>query len=106
MKATTSLRRIRKSSPKCSAELTRYSRVSRRTYRNRGPRRKSAARIPAYPPERFLDRSFDRVVAREGNHATPQLRYMPAIIDFLGYNPLPSARIRAERLVRHRTSLG
>ncbi len=41
----------------------------------------------------------------EGNHSTPEVRYMPAIIQFLGYNPLP-AKTLAERLVRHRTSLG
>ncbi len=28
----------------------------------------------------------------EANTATPEIRYMPAIIDFLGYNPLPAAR--------------
>ena len=42
----------------------------------------------------------------EGNHATPELRYMPAIIEFLGCNPLPPATNWAERLVRHRTTLG
>jgi transcriptional regulator with XRE-family HTH domain len=31
---------------------------------------------------------------------------MPAIIRFLGYNPLPEANGWGERLVRHRTSLG
>ena len=31
---------------------------------------------------------------------------MPAIIEFLGYNPLPPATSLAERLIRHRTSLG
>jgi len=31
---------------------------------------------------------------------------MPAIIVFLGYNPLPQGMTYAERLVRHRTSLG
>jgi transcriptional regulator with XRE-family HTH domain len=31
---------------------------------------------------------------------------MPAIIEFLSYNPLPPATTLAERLVRHRTSLG
>jgi transcriptional regulator with XRE-family HTH domain len=31
---------------------------------------------------------------------------MPAIIRFLGYNPLPEAKSWGERLVRHRTSLG
>jgi transcriptional regulator with XRE-family HTH domain len=31
---------------------------------------------------------------------------MPAIIRFLGYNPLPEGTSWGERLVRHRTSLG
>jgi transcriptional regulator with XRE-family HTH domain len=31
---------------------------------------------------------------------------MPAIIRFLGYNPLPEAKTLAEQLVRHRTTLG
>jgi transcriptional regulator with XRE-family HTH domain len=31
---------------------------------------------------------------------------MPAIIPFLGYNPLPEATTLGERLVRHRTTLG
>jgi transcriptional regulator with XRE-family HTH domain len=38
--------------------------------------------------------------------ATPSLTYMPAIIEFLGYNPLPPAANWAERLVRGRTTLG
>lgn len=31
---------------------------------------------------------------------------MPGIIAFLGYNPLPEATTLAEKLVRHRTTLG
>jgi DNA-binding XRE family transcriptional regulator len=42
----------------------------------------------------------------EGNTSQPEVRYMPAIIRFLGYNPLPSAKTLGERLVRHRTTLG
>ncbi len=42
----------------------------------------------------------------EANTANPRLPYMPAIIEFLGYNPLPTAKNTAGRLVRHRTSLG
>ncbi len=42
----------------------------------------------------------------EANRGQPQLRYMPAVIGFLGYNPLPKATDLAGRLVRHRTSLG
>ena len=42
----------------------------------------------------------------EANASSPEIRYMPAIIRFLGYNPLPEANGWGERLVRHRTSLG
>jgi len=42
----------------------------------------------------------------EANDSEPRLQYMPAVIEFLGYNPLPPASSWAERLVRHRTSLG
>jgi DNA-binding transcriptional regulator YiaG len=31
---------------------------------------------------------------------------MPAILRFLGYNPLPAAKAWGERLVRQRTTLG
>ena len=42
----------------------------------------------------------------EANTANPEIRYMPAIIRFLGYNPLPEAKTLGEQLVRQRTSLG
>lgn len=42
----------------------------------------------------------------EANQSTRRLQYMPAIIEFLDYNPLPPASSWAERLVRHRMSLG
>ena len=42
----------------------------------------------------------------EANTATPAIRSMPAIVDFLGYDPLPVAKGWGERLVRHRTTLG
>ncbi|MCX6634262.1 MAG: helix-turn-helix domain-containing protein [Acidobacteria bacterium] len=42
----------------------------------------------------------------EANTASPEIRYMPAIIRFLGYNPLPEADTLGERIVRRRTSLG
>lgn len=43
---------------------------------------------------------------RESNDSSPEVRYMPAVIEFLGYNPLPEAQSMAEHLVRHRTTLG
>jgi DNA-binding transcriptional regulator YiaG len=42
----------------------------------------------------------------EANTVAPEVRFMPAIIRFLGCNPLPEARALAEQLVRHRTTLG
>jgi transcriptional regulator with XRE-family HTH domain len=42
----------------------------------------------------------------EANTSTPEIRYMPAIIRFLGYNPLPEATRLGERLIRERKSLG
>lgn len=42
----------------------------------------------------------------ESNGNQPEIRFMPAISGFLGYNPLPPATNLAERLMRHRTSLG
>jgi transcriptional regulator with XRE-family HTH domain len=42
----------------------------------------------------------------EGNLSKPEIRYMPAIIRFLGYSPLPEAKSWADRLVQCRTALG
>jgi transcriptional regulator with XRE-family HTH domain len=42
----------------------------------------------------------------ESNRSKPGLQYMPAIIRFLGYNPLPPADGWADRLVQCRTVLG
>jgi hypothetical protein len=41
----------------------------------------------------------------EANNGTPEIRFMRAIIRFLGYNPLPEAKSLAEQLVRQRTTL-
>jgi predicted transcriptional regulator len=42
----------------------------------------------------------------EANTSNPEIRYMPAIIHFLGYNPLPAADGWSAQLVRQRTTLG
>jgi transcriptional regulator with XRE-family HTH domain len=42
----------------------------------------------------------------ESNRSVPEVRYMPAIIRFLGYNPLPDATGWGQRLIRQRTILG
>ena len=42
----------------------------------------------------------------ERNATIPEDRYMPAIIQFLGYNPLPPANSLAERLTDARRRLG
>ena len=42
----------------------------------------------------------------EGNRTKPGLKYMPAIMRFLGYNPLPPSDDWADRLVQGRTAMG
>jgi transcriptional regulator with XRE-family HTH domain len=42
----------------------------------------------------------------EANASSPEVRYMPAIIGFLGYNPLPASERWADRLVQGRTAMG
>lgn len=42
----------------------------------------------------------------ESDDSKPSVPHMPAIIEFLGYNPLPAATTMPERLLRHRTSRG
>jgi transcriptional regulator with XRE-family HTH domain len=42
----------------------------------------------------------------ESNATVPEVRYMPAIIQFLGYNPLPAANSLPERLATARRALG
>ncbi|MGC9998475.1 MAG: recombinase family protein [Bryobacteraceae bacterium] len=46
------------------------------------------------------------IVNWEANAVVPEVRFMPAIIRFLGYSPLPEANTLAQQLVRHRTTLG
>ena len=42
----------------------------------------------------------------ETNFSKPSIEYMPAIIQFLGYNPVPPPQGWADRLVQGRTALG
>ena len=42
----------------------------------------------------------------EGNATVPEVRHVPAIIRFLGYNPLPAASSLPERLATKRRALG
>ena len=42
----------------------------------------------------------------ERNATTPAIRYIPAIIEFLGYDPLPPANSFSERLATARQTLG
>ena len=42
----------------------------------------------------------------ERNATTPPIRYIPAIIQFLGYDPLPPANSFSERLATARQTLG
>lgn len=42
----------------------------------------------------------------EANRSKPTVQFMPAIIRFLSYNPLPPGTTWAERLVSCRTAMG
>jgi len=42
----------------------------------------------------------------EGNASIPAIRYIPAVLQFLGYDPFPPAHTLAERLVTARKGLG
>ena len=42
----------------------------------------------------------------ERNATVPEVRYMPAVIQFLGYSPLPATSSLSERLATARTALG
>jgi len=42
----------------------------------------------------------------EGNKSAPAIRHIPAILRFLGYNPLPPAQTLPERLATVRKTLG
>jgi DNA-binding XRE family transcriptional regulator len=46
------------------------------------------------------------ITSWEGNATVPGVRYMPAIIQFLGYNPFPAANSLPERLATARKVLG
>jgi transcriptional regulator with XRE-family HTH domain len=42
----------------------------------------------------------------EGNTTSPAIRHFPAILEFLGYNPIPAAHSFPERLAAARKRLG
>ena len=42
----------------------------------------------------------------EQSRSNPNLRAWPAVLEFLGYNPLPEGRTIGEALRRHRWTLG
>jgi transcriptional regulator with XRE-family HTH domain len=46
------------------------------------------------------------ITSWESNATVPEVRYMPAIIQFLGYDPLPLANSLTERLVAARKRFG
>jgi transcriptional regulator with XRE-family HTH domain len=46
------------------------------------------------------------ITSWESNATVPEVRYMPAIIQFLGYNPLSAAGSFPERLASARRALG
>lgn len=49
---------------------------------------------------------IDTIRNWENRRTEPDLRFMPAVISFLGYNPLPEAKTRGERVRSARLSLG
>jgi transcriptional regulator with XRE-family HTH domain len=53
-----------------------------------------------------LGAKLSTVRSWEANCAEPMVEFIPAIIRFLGHNPLPPGRSWAERLVLGRTALG
>jgi site-specific DNA recombinase len=53
-----------------------------------------------------LDVNVATIVNWENNLSKPSVEYMPAIIRFLGYNPLTPSKNWADRLVQSRTALG
>ena len=46
------------------------------------------------------------ITSWEGNASVPEVRFIPAIIQFLGYNPLPATNSFSERLAAARRALG
>jgi len=42
----------------------------------------------------------------ERNASSPEIHYIPAILNFLGYNPIPPAQTLPERLASVRKTLG
>jgi hypothetical protein len=54
--------------------------------------------------ELFADFNWERT--GEANTSAPEIRYIPAIIRFLGYSPLARANSLAEQLILRRTTLG
>jgi transcriptional regulator with XRE-family HTH domain len=65
-------------------------------------------------PSKLLQRDVAQVIGVdqtsihnwEANTSNPDMAYMPALIGFLGYNPLPEAKTLADALVRRRNTLG
>jgi DNA-binding transcriptional regulator YiaG len=53
-----------------------------------------------------LEVNVASIVDWENNLSKPKVSHMPAIIRFLGYNPLPPSKCWADRLVQARTSMG
>jgi hypothetical protein len=58
------------------------------------------------PPGSQAIRKSGCVHTWEARISEPEIRHLPAIIEFLGYNPLPEVETMGERLVRQRTTLG
>jgi transcriptional regulator with XRE-family HTH domain len=69
-------------------------------------RRRLALKLLQRQVAKQLDVNVASIVNWENNLSKPKVSHMPAIIRFLGYNPLPPSTGWADRLVQARTALG
>jgi transcriptional regulator with XRE-family HTH domain len=69
-------------------------------------RRRLALKLLQRQVAKQLEVNVASIVNWENNLSKPKVSHMPAIIRFLGYNPLPPSTVWADRLVQARTALG
>jgi transcriptional regulator with XRE-family HTH domain len=69
-------------------------------------RRRLALKLLQRQVAKQLEVNVASVVNWENNLSKPKVHYMPAIIRFLGYNPLPPSNGWADRLIQARSALG
>jgi len=69
-------------------------------------RRRLTLKLPQRQVAKELEVNVASIVNWENNLSKPKVSHMPAIIRFLGYNPLPPSNRWADRLVQARTTMG